>query len=149
MGINLKIFCEGEVIKNVNRIMGITMLFFVSLVFTISYSATAQQEDSPSRILLTFTEPMSRESIFDVSNYEVRADESIHVKVMKVGVVEGDSAVVLFIQKERDWQNLQITVRNLKDKSGNIINDKKNFARITILLKSSDKIIPGNRSEGR
>ena len=96
----------------------------------MSFLVTAQQA-SPSKILLTFSEPMSRETIFDPGNYSVTTNGNIPVEVIKVGLVEGDSAVVLFINKEDDWNNFQITVHNLKDKAGNLISDEKNYAEFT------------------
>jgi hypothetical protein len=117
-------------------LIGYKELLVTLLIVTISFPITAQ-EISPSKILLTFSEPMSRESIFDPGNYKVTANEIIPVEVIKVGLVEGDSAVVLFIQKEDDWLSFQVTVYNLKDKAGNMINDEKNYAEIGPVLKKN------------
>lgn len=105
-------------------------LLVTMIIVMMSFLVSAQQA-SPSKILLTFSEPMSRETIFDPGNYSVTANGNIPVEVIKVGLVEGDSAVVLFINKEDDWYNFQITVHNLKDKEGNLINDEKNYAEFT------------------
>ena len=102
----------------------------VTLLFVIISFRVLAQVAPPSKILLTFSEPMSRETIFDPANYQVIANENIPVDVIKVGLVEGDSAVVLFFYKENSWLSFQITARNLKDKAGNLINSEKNYANI-------------------
>ena len=105
-------------------------LFVTLFIVMMSFLVSAQQA-SPLKILLTFSEPMSRESIFNPDNYSVTSNGNIPVEVVTVGLVEGDSAVVLFIHKKDDWYNFQITVHNLKDKAGNLISDEKNYAEIT------------------
>ncbi len=117
------------ILKILPRLFGHKKLLIL-FILIISGSAVAQQ-DSPLQILLTFSEPMSRESIFVPGNYQVKANQNIPVEVIKVGVVEGDTAVVLFIYKKEDWLSFQITVNNLKDKAGNLINEEKNYAEIT------------------
>jgi len=52
----------------------------------------------------------------------------LQVKIYKVGVVEGDTAVVLYIEKNYEWETFKIYVSNLKDLAGNLINDERNFA---------------------
>ena len=98
-------------------------------VLIISFPVSAQLL-SPSKILLTFSEPMSRETIFDPANYQLIANDNIPVEVIKVGLVEGDSSVVLFFDKDEEWISFQITVHNLKDKAGNLINADKNVADV-------------------
>ncbi|MBK6914928.1 MAG: hypothetical protein IPH11_15195 [Ignavibacteriales bacterium] len=102
-------------------------------IITISFPVSAQLL-SPTKILLTFSEPMSRETIFDPANYQVIANDNISVEVIKVGLVEGDSSVVLFFDKDEEWISFQITVHNLKDKAGNFINADKNVASIDNML---------------
>ena len=108
---------------------GYKELFAILLIVVINFPVLAQAA-FPSKILLTFSEPMARETIFDPANYQVIANENIPVEVIKVGLVEGDSSVVLFISKENNWLSFQITVHNLKDKAGNLINTEKNYANI-------------------
>ena len=116
---------------------GYNKLLLILIIMAISFPVSAQPL-SPSKILLTFSEPMSRESIFDPDNYIVTANNDITVKVIKVGIVKGDSAVVLFIDKKEEWSSFQITVINLKDRAGNPINADKNAAVIeTILTKNA------------
>lgn len=117
-------------------LLGYKGILVTFLIAAISFSASAQVESS-SKILLTFSEPMSRETIFDPGNYKITANENIPVEVIRVGLVEGDSAVVLFFHKEDDWLNFQITVQNLKDKAGNFISDEKNFAEIKPILQKN------------
>ena len=111
------------------RLCGYKKLLIVLFVVIISFPVSAQLL-SPSKILLTFSEPMSRETIFDPANYQVIANDNILVEVIKVGLVEGDSSVVLFFDKDEEWVSFQITVHNLKDKAGNLINADKNVADV-------------------
>ena len=111
------------------RLCGYKKLLIVLFVLIISFPVSAQLL-SPSKILLTFSEPMSRETIFDPANYQLIANDNILVEVIKVGLVEGDSAVVLFFDKDEEWISFQITVHNLKDKAGNLINADKNVADV-------------------
>ena len=117
------------IITKLRCLIGYKELLVTLLIVAADFPVLAQAA-SPSKILLTFSEPMSRESIFDPANYQVIANENIPVEVIKVGVVEGDSAVVLYINQENDWLSFQITVHNLKDKAGNLINIEKNYADI-------------------
>jgi len=121
------------------RLCGYKKLLIVLFVLIISFPVSAQLL-SPSKILLTFSEPMSRETIFDPANYQVIANENIPVEVIKVGLVEGDSAVVLYINKENDWSSFRITVHNLKDKAGNLINTEKNNANIETILTENTSV---------
>ena len=111
------------------RLCGYKKLLIVLFVLIISFPVSAQLL-SPSKILLTFSEPMSRETIFDPANYQLIANDNILVEVIKVGLVEGDSSVVLFFDKDEEWISFQITVHNLKDKAGNLINADKNVADV-------------------
>ena len=129
-------------VLNKRWLLGYKKLLCTLLIAAVSFPVSAQLL-SPSKILLTFSEPMSRDSIFDPGNYSVTANGNIPVEVIKVGLVEGDSAVVLFIHKEDDWYNFQIAVRNLKDKAGNLISDEKNNAEFrtvftTVFTNSAD-----------
>ena len=92
---------------------------------------------------------MSRETIFNPGNYSVTANGDILVEVIKVGLVEGDSAVVLFIHKEDDWYSFQITVHNLKDKAGNLISDENNYAEFLIAFTTTFTNIATIKLTGR
>ncbi|MBK7497848.1 MAG: hypothetical protein IPI19_01785 [Ignavibacteriales bacterium] len=118
---------------------GYKKLLVIILIMAISHPVSAQLL-SPSKILLTFSEPMSRETIFDPDNYKVTANDNISVKVIKVGVVAGDSAVVLFIDKEDSWSSFKITVFNLKDKAGNLINAEKKAAEFSTILTKNNPV---------
>ena len=120
-------------------INGYKELLVILLIVVINFPVLAQVA-TPSKILLNFSEPMSRESIFDPANYQVIANENIPVEVIKVGLVEGDSAVVLYINKENDWSSFRITVHNLKDKAGNLINTEKNNANIETILTENTSV---------
>jgi hypothetical protein len=108
---------------------GYKKLLIALFIATVSFPVSAQLL-SPSKILLTFSEPMSRETIFDPANYQLIANDNIPVEVIKVGLVDGDSSVVLFFDKDEEWISFQITVHNLKDKAGNLINADKNVADV-------------------
>ncbi len=118
---------------------GYKKLLITLFIVTISFPVSAQLL-SPSKILLTFSEPMSRETIFDPANYQVTANDNISVEVIKVGLVEGDSSVVLFFDKDEEWVSFQITVHNLKDKAGNLINADKNVADVGNNLRRTDPV---------
>jgi len=118
---------------------GYKKLLITLFIVTISFPVSAQLL-SPSKILLNFSEPMSRETIFDPANYIVTANDNIPVEVIKVGVVEGDSSVVLFFDKNEEWISFKITVHNLKDKAGNLINADKNVADIGNSLRRTEPV---------
>jgi hypothetical protein len=86
------------------------------------------QTNDTSKVAITFSEPMSRNGIFDVNNYIVLKDHVIPVKVYKVGIAAGDSTVVLFTEKYSPTSTYKVIVNNLRDKAGNLINRQFNFA---------------------
>lgn len=118
------------------RLFGYKILLIVLYVLIINFPLSAQLLSS-SKILLTFSEPMSRENIFNPANYIVTANDNIPVEIIKVGLVIGDTSVVLFFYKEDGWQSFQITVQNLKDKAGNLISNEKNFTKIIPALQNN------------
>jgi hypothetical protein len=114
-------------------ILKVTLILLLILLSIIAMPSTLAQSDEDSyMILVTFSEPMSKEGIFDINNYEVLADDSVAVNIYKVGVVEGDTAVVLYIEKNGEWKNFTIKVSNLKDLAGNLLNYNKNFAAVDL-----------------
>ena len=92
----------------------------------------AQSDEVAYKILITFSEPMSKQGIFDINNYEVLANDIVPVKIYKVGVVEGDTAVVLYVEKIYEWKTFTIKVTNVKDLAGNTINYQKNYAAVDL-----------------
>jgi hypothetical protein len=98
------------------------------VTFFATQTSLAQSDDDAYKILVSFSEPMSKDGIFDINNYEVIANGNEQVKIYKVGVVEGNTAVVLYIENNYEWETFKIYVSNLKDLSGNLINDERNFA---------------------
>ena len=109
-----------------------TKVFIIIILILLSILATpnslAQSDDDAFKILVTFSEPMSKDGIVDINNYEVIANGNEQVKIYKVGVVEGNTAVVLYIENNHEWKTFKIYVSNLKDLAGNLINDERNFA---------------------
>jgi len=113
-----------------------TKVFILILLTLFAFLATpaslAQSDENNSMLLITFSEPMSKDGIFDINNYEVIANGNEKVRIYKVGMVEGDTAVVLYIEKNYEWKTYTIKVSNLKDLAGNSINHKKNFAAVDL-----------------
>lgn len=101
--------------------------YFVILPFLffayVPNNLFAQQASDTSKVLVTFSEPMSLEGIFDVNNYSIFRDDNTPVKIYKVGVVRGDSIVVLFTEKQSKSKSYKLIINNLKDKSGNLISE--------------------------
>ena len=108
------------------------IILFVLLSILVLPTTLAQSDEDAYMILVTFSEPMSKDGIFDINNYEVLADDSVAVNIYKVGVVEGDTAVVLYVEKNGEWKNFTIKVSNLKNLAGNLLNYNKNFAAVDL-----------------
>ena len=80
-------------------ILKVTLILLLILLSIIAMPSTLEQSDEDSyMILVTFSEPMSKDGIFDINNYEILANDIVPVKIYKVGVVEGDTAVVLYVE---------------------------------------------------
>jgi hypothetical protein len=94
----------------------------------IQTTVYGQQNDDTSRVQLTFSEPMSRAGIFNVSNYLVLKDLVTPVQVYKVGIADGDKVVVLFTEKYSPSSTYKVIVNNVYDRAGNLINREFNFA---------------------
>lgn len=108
------------------------IILLILLSILVMPTTLAQSDEDAYMILLTFSEPMSKDGIFDINNYEVLANDNVPVKIYKVGVVENDTAVVLYIEKNDKWKNFSIKVSNLKDLAGNLLNYNKNFAAVDL-----------------
>ena len=114
-------------------ILKVTLILLLILLSIIAMPSTLAQSDEDSyMILVSFSEPMSKEGIFDINNYEVLANDNVPVKIYKVGVVENNTAVVLYIEKNSEWKNFTIKVSNLKDLAGNLLNYNKNVAAVDL-----------------
>ena len=103
-------------------------IFLTLILCVITSEAYGQTAVDTSRILVRFNEPMSYDGIFDITNYQILRDDLIPVAVFKVGVVPGDTAVVLFTESYIPSSKYKIIVNNLKDKSGNPINPGNKIA---------------------
>ena len=108
------------------------IILLALLTILVMPTTLAQSDEDAYMILVTFSEPMSKDGIFDINNYEVIANGNEQVRIYKVGVVEGDTAVVLYIEKNYEWKTYTIKVSNLKDLAGNLINDERNFAAVDL-----------------
>lgn len=105
------------------------ILQFTFLVFFISSSdILAQQIADTSKVLVKFNEPMSREGIFNTSNYLIYRDDETPIVIYKVGVVAGDTAVVLYTEQYIPNSSYKLIINNLRDKSGNIISESHKMA---------------------
>lgn len=111
-----------------SKIKFLKILILVFALLPMIDSLAQHLPDETSKVLVRFSEPMSREGIFNTSNYKVVDENNNELKVYKVGVVEGDTAVVLFTESHLRGKIYKVIISNLKDKSGNIINQENNFA---------------------
>ena len=111
----------------------VSLIILLALLSILVMPTTlAQSDEDAYMILVTFSEPMSKDGIFDINNYEILANDNVPVKIYKVGVVENNTAVVLYIEKNSEWKNFTIKVSNLKDLAGNLLNYNKNFAAVDL-----------------
>jgi hypothetical protein len=111
----------------------VSLIILLALLSILVMPITlAQSDEDAYMILVTFSEPMSKDGIFDINNYEVLANDNVPVKIYKVGVVENNTAVVLYIEKNSEWKNFTIKVSNLKDLAGNLLNYNKNFVAVDL-----------------
>ena len=100
------------------------ILIFALLILLISSSDNfSQLQSDTSKVLVKFNEPISHEGIFDTSNYKIYRDDLTPVAIYKIGIVPGDTAVVLFTEQYAPQSTYKIIINNLKDKSGNIISE--------------------------
>jgi hypothetical protein len=104
--------------------------FFILFAFVVIYSNASycQQQSDTSKVLVTFTEPMSHDGIFDINNYQIYKDGSTPIKIYKVGIAKGDKVIVLFTEKQPPNTSYKIIINNLKDKSGNLISESHKMA---------------------
>lgn len=103
------------------------LVVFIILVI-VSSDNFGQSPSDTSKILVKFNEPMSREGIFNIDNYIIYRDESTPIVIYKVGVVPGDTAVVLYTEEYLPNSSYKIIINNLRDKAGNIISDSHKMA---------------------
>lgn len=107
-------------------------LFQVSILLVLFNSLSpelfAQQITDTSKVLVKFNEPMSRDGIFNTDNYIIFRDDETQIAIYKVGVVEGDTAVVLFTEKHFPESSYKLIINNLRDKAGNIISENHKLA---------------------
>ena len=104
------------------------IIFACIILFLSSIEIFSQQKADTSKVLVKFNEPMSHDGIFNINNYVIYRDEDTPVEIFKIGVVAGDTAVVLFTEKQYPQYSYKIIINNLKDKSGNIISKSHKMA---------------------
>ena len=103
-------------------------IIFFTLVLFYSQDLYSQQTSDTSKVLVKFNEPMSRDGIFNTDNYLIYRDNETPIVIYKVGVVAGDTAVVLYTEKYLPKSSYKLIINNLRDKSGNIISDNHKIA---------------------
>lgn len=102
--------------------------FLIILFASLSPELFAQQMADTSKVLVKFNEPMSRDGIFNTDNYTIFRDDETQIDIYKVGVVAGDTAVVLYTEKYVPESSYKLIIQNLRDKAGNIISENHNLA---------------------
>lgn len=102
----------------------ILLVFFTSS----SHELFSQQMADTSKVLVKFNEPMSRDGIFNTDNYTIFRDDETQITIYKVGVVDGDTAVVLYTEKHVPESSYKLIINNLRDKAGNIISENHKLA---------------------
>ena len=103
-------------------------IIFFTLVLFYSQDLYSQQTSDTSKVLVKFNEPMSRDGIFNIGNYAIFKDETTPIAIYKVGIVPGDTAIVLYTEKHSPQSSYKIIINNLKDKSGNVISENHKIA---------------------
>ena len=103
------------------------MKLLLTVLFLTAFS-WGQDTSHTHKLLLMFNEPMSRPELFDKDNYTVFDDSLNEVNIREVGVVQGDTAVVLFVDFLDYKTDFAVRVFNVTDTAGNTINPNKNSA---------------------
>lgn len=92
------------------------LILFYILLCCLSF---AQEQ----KILLKFSEPMEKQGLLLKSNYSLFDGSMNTITINKIGVVQGDTAVVIFTNFLNYKTNFIVRVQNVKDKAGNLINE--------------------------
>jgi hypothetical protein len=99
------------------------------IIFSFSLSeVSAQQTADTSKVLVKFNEPMSRDGIFNIDNYKIFRDDETQITIYKIGIVDGDTAIVLYTEKHLPQSSYKLIINNLRDKTGNIISENHKLA---------------------
>ena len=124
-------FGLDEIVKlfqNYDMIKLFQISFLIILLASSSPELFAQEMSDTSRLLVKFNEPMSRDGIFNTDNYTIFRDDKTQIAVYKVGIVAGDTAVMLYTEKYVSKSSYKLIVNNLRDKAGNIISENHKLA---------------------
>ncbi len=57
------------------------IILLILLSILVMPTTLAQSDEVAYKILITFSEPMSKDGIFDINNYEVLANDIVPVKI--------------------------------------------------------------------
>jgi hypothetical protein len=74
-------------------------------------------------VLVTFSEPMDRPTLFNVENWTVYDESLSPVNINRIGVADNDSLVVVYLPFLSYKTNFIVRVMNVKDKAGNLISE--------------------------
>lgn len=108
------------------KLLLVTVL--IALFVSSSPEIFAQQMADTSKVLVKFNEPMSRDGIFNINNYTIFRDNETQIAIYKVGIVDGDTAIVLYTEKHLPQSSYKLIINNLRDKAGNIISENHKLA---------------------
>lgn len=120
-------YSESQTNNCVMKLFHIIILFS-SLIFIAATSYPQQQSGDTSKVLIRFSEPISREGIFDIRNYQIIKDDSTTIKIFKVGVANDDRFIVLFTEKQNPNSSYRVIINNIKDKTGHLISESHKTA---------------------
>jgi hypothetical protein len=113
----------------IDDMLKLFQIYILLILFTpSSYELLAQQMADTSKVLVQFNEPMSHDGIFNTDNYTIFRDDETQITIYKVGVVDGDAAVVLYTEKHVPESSYKLIINNLRDKAGNIISENHKLA---------------------
>lgn len=102
-------------------------ILLILFIFS-SHEIFAQQIVDTSKVIVKFSEPMSREGIFNTDNYKIFRDDETQIAIYKVGIVAGDTAIVLYTEKHSPHSTYRLIINNLQDKAGNTISEDHKLA---------------------
>jgi len=111
--------------------------FTITILLSAGLSSiTFSQNRDTSYVLLNFSEPISYDGIYKIDNYSITVDDSVPVTIYRVGVVDGDTAVVLYTNYIDDRNFVKVSVFNLKDHAGNKIGEGESTSEFVIARKN-------------
>lgn len=106
------------------------ILFLIIVLLSVSF---AQQNQDTLKIQLNFSEELKTSHVWDPNNYTlIDTITGNKIEVLFVGITTDRKTVVLFIKNPKKQSVLKITMRNIADLSGNLIETENNIKYINI-----------------